>query len=472
MSPVDLIVIGGGLAGLVAAARGADLGLQVTVLEQGAEEAYPCNSRYSAGVFHAAYLDVELPPAELLSAMHRMMGDEAAADLLAAIAANASRTLGWLRAQGGRFLRGPQRSWVMAPPRNLSTGLDWKGRGPDALLRALGRRLTENGGTVMLGARATGLVRTGNAVSGVRFTKGGEARELRAAATIICDGGFSGNRDLIGRHVSPRPDEVFLRNAGTAMGDGLAMAREAGAALTALDRFYGHLLSRDVFHNSELWPFPQIDAVAAAGILVDARGSRLFDEGLGGIYLTNALAAHAHPLTATVIADARMWDIAGREHQVPPNPLLERHGGTLHRAPTIGALAEAAGLPEAALVATVADYNSAVQSGRAEALVPPRTDIRVKAAPIVVPPFVAIPVAAGITHTMGGIKIDAAGRALDGDGVPVRGLYCAGAAAGGLEGGARAGYVGGLIKCVFGLLAAEAAAHNRSAHAEPARSSA
>ena len=60
------------------------------------------------------------------------------------------------------------------------------------------------------------------------------------------------------------------RHAGTAVGDGLRMAERAGAALTRLDRFYGHLLSRDAMHDDGLWPYPQIDAVAVAGIVVDA----------------------------------------------------------------------------------------------------------------------------------------------------------------------------------------------------------
>ena len=38
---VDLIVVGGGLAGLSAAVRASELGLSVLVLEQGDGEAYP-----------------------------------------------------------------------------------------------------------------------------------------------------------------------------------------------------------------------------------------------------------------------------------------------------------------------------------------------------------------------------------------------------------------------------------------------
>jgi fumarate reductase flavoprotein subunit len=60
---------------------------------------------------------------------------------------------------------------------------------------------------------------------------------------------------------------------------------------------------------------------------------------------------------------------------------------------------------------------------------------------------------------MGGIAIDADARALRPDDTIIEGLYAAGAATGGLEGGANVGYVGGLSKsAITGLRAAEHAA--------------
>jgi fumarate reductase flavoprotein subunit len=57
---------------------------------------------------------------------------------------------------------------------------------------------------------------------------------------------------------------------------------------------------------------------------------------------------------------------------------------------------------------------------------------------------------------MGGIDIDGHGRVKRPDGSAIAGLYAAGGATGGLEGGGALGYVGGLIKaCVFGLRVAE-----------------
>ena len=63
---------------------------------------------------------------------------------------------------------------------------------------------------------------------------------------------------------------------------------------------------------------------------------------------------------------------------------------------------------------------------------------------------------------MGGIAIDGNGRVKRSDGSVIAGLYAAGGATGGLEGGGALGYVGGLIKaCVFGLRVAEDAARRR-----------
>jgi predicted oxidoreductase len=60
-----------------------------------------------------------------------------------------------------------------------------------------------------------------------------------------------------------------------------------------------------------------------------------------------------------------------------------------------------------------------------------------------------------ITFTFGGLRGDAAGRALDQQGQPVPGLFVAGADLGGVQ---ESGYIGGLILgLVFGPRAAESA---------------
>jgi fumarate reductase flavoprotein subunit len=458
----DLVAIGGGFAGLVATLRGAELGLRTAVLEQGSDAGYLCSSRWAGGIFHVSYHDVKLTPAELVVAIDRATGGEAEPDLVAAIAEHCARTVDWLAGQGAGFTGASPigwHRWTLAPPRAAVAGQDWRGRGPDLMIALLKRRLEERQGRMLLGARATALHMAGERCIGVMARRDGAEFAVRARAVVIADGGFPGDPELFRRHIGPHPELVLQRHAGTAGGDGLRMAEAAGAALTPLDRFYGHLMSRDAMNNDGLWPYPQIDAVATAAIVVDQHGRRLLDEGLGGISITNDLARLDDPLCATVICDAAIWETAGRAAQIPPNPQLERGGGTLYRADTLADLAGAAGLDPIALSATVASYNDAVSGGNLAALTPPRSSKSGAPAPIATSPFFAIPICPGITNTMGGIAIDGHGRVRRPDGSVIAGLYAAGGCTGGLEGGGALGYVGGLIKaCVFGLRAAEHAA--------------
>ena len=461
----DLVAIGGGFAGLCAAVRGAELGLRTAVLEAGADEGYLCSSRWAGGIFHVSYHDVKLSPDELVAAINHQTGGEADQELAAAIAADAGRTVDWLASQGAAFSQGSPIGWhrfTLAPPRAAVAGQDWQGRGPDRLLGALRRRLEERQGRLLLGARAGALRLEHGRVVGVTAHRQGAVLDIGAAAVVIADGGFPGNAELFRSYIGPRPDRVLMRHAGSAIGDGLKMAGEAGAALIGLDRFYGHLLSRDAMENTGLWPYPQIDAVATAAIVVDRRGARILDEGLGGISIANDLARLDDPLCATVICDAPIWETAGKAAQIPPNPQLLEGGGSLHRADALAGLAEMAGLPPGDLAGTVAEYNDAVRFNRLSTLLPERSTRSGAPRRIETPPFFAIPICAGITNTMGGIAIDGHGRVKRPDGSAIAGLYAAGGATGGLEGGGALGYVGGLIKaCVFGLRTAEHAASPR-----------
>jgi fumarate reductase flavoprotein subunit len=455
----DLVAIGGGFAGLCAALRGAELGLRTAVLEAGADEGYLCSSRWAGGIFHVSYHDVKLSPDDLVAAINHQTGGEADQELAAAIAADAGRMVDWLARQGAAFTQASPIGWhrfTLAPPRLPVAGQDWQGRGPDRLLGELRRRLEQRQGRLLFGTRAAALRLECGRVVGVTAQRNDDRLDIGAGAVVIADGGFPGNAELFCKYIGPHPERVLMRHAGTAIGDGLKMAAAAGAALVGLDRFYGHLLSRDAMGNMGLWPYPQIDAVATAAIVVDRRGQRLLDEGLGGIAIANDLARLDDPLGATVICDAPIWETAGTAAQIPPNPQLSAGGGTLHRADTLAELAEMAGLPAENLAGTVAEYNDAVRFNRLHTLLPERSTRSGAVRRIETPPFFAIPICAGITNTMGGIAIDGHGRVKRPDGAAIAGLYAAGGATGGLEGGGALGYVGGLVKaCVFGLRAAE-----------------
>ena len=458
----DVAVIGGGLAGMVAANRLAQLGLHLVVLEQGESERYLCNSRYTGGTFHVCFRDVMSDENALTRAIIESTAGFVPRALAAAIAADGRRVVRWLQEEGARFMKASgaeYHRWVLAPPTRNGPGLDWEGRGGDVLLRTLEANLLRRGGSVIRGARARSLLIADEQCCGVIAQKGEQEIRYVTRAVVIADGGFQGNAELLKRFICPRPERLKQRGAGTGRGDGLQMALEAGARAVGMDRFYGHVLSRDALTNDRLWPYPSMDSLATAGIVVGPAGERIVDEGRGGVYIANAIAQLRDPLSAAVVFDESIWEGPGRNGLIPANPHLPAVGGTLLHADSLEALARELGMAATALAGTVQRYNQAVEGGTLASLAPPRGSSRYAPRSIAFPPFYAIPVCVGITNTMGGIAINEHAQALRADGTVIPGLYVAGAAAGGMEGGPEVGYVGGLAKCgVTGLRAAEHAA--------------
>lgn len=455
----DLVVVGGGYAGLVAANRAAQLGRRVLVLEAGKEELYPCNSRVAGGVLHISYQNLSDPPAALAQAVREITGGTADPALTETLASNALRSVQWLEAEGAKLDRSSKVNWrqfMLAPTRPAVTGLQWEGFGSDVTLRLLETNLAKRGGVVQRASRAQTLIMEGDRCAGVEYERDGKRESVRAGAVLLADGGFQANRELVGRYISAAASSIKQRCTLSGVGDGLRMAQAAGAATIGLDTFYGHLLAREAMTNDVLWPYPQIDELASSGILVDGAGQRFADEGYGGVFLANAVARLKDPLSAAAVFDARIWEGPGRAAAIPANPRLRQEGGTVHEGATLAELAGKLGVPAAGLEATVREFNAAVAAGRADTLAVPRVAKRYAPMPITQAPFYAIPVCSGITFTMGGIAIDRAGRVLKADRSCIDGLYAAGCSTGGLDGGASCGYVGGLIKSiVFGLLAAE-----------------
>lgn len=459
----DVVVIGGGIAGLVTANRAAQLGLDVAVLEKGEQEHYLCNSRYTGGFFHVGMQDIRSGPSRLKEIIGTVIRDDAPNPLADTLATEAERGIQWMQAQGIRFIKaGPEgyKSTVLAPPGLRQTGLHWQGRGGDVMLRTLGGLLTEQrGGKLLRGVRATRLVMESGGCVGVEVD-GKLNGVVRAQAVVIADGGFQADMDRMGREVSPRPERLLQRGAATGTGDGARMAEAVGAKLVKLDSFYGHVQHLDALKNGDLWPYPVLDMIAASAVMVDGAGKRFCDEGEGGIYQANAIARLDDPTSAIVIFDEAIWNGPGREFLLPANPNLPQAGGEVVEAGSIEELAQKLGLDATRLCQTVDEYNAACSDGTIERLSPPRRSTTYEAMPIVGPKFMAARLCAGVTYTMGGIAIDGDARVLSDNNQPIAGLFAAGSTTGGLEGGPHAGYTGGLSKAlVFGLRAAESIAH-------------
>jgi fumarate reductase flavoprotein subunit len=455
----DVIVIGAGIAGLVAANRAAQLGKRVIVLEKSKEERYLCNSRYTYGTFHINFTDVGADEDVLYAKIEACTEGLARKDLARAIAKDGRRLMQWLKSEGIDLVDlGGYQTNVLAPPWRKGFGLTWRGYAGDVALARLEENLRQRQGRILRGRRARALKFASGGIE-VETDAAEDATTFNSSSVVIADGGFQANMDLVRAHISPAPEKLLARNGGTATGDGLRMAQALGAASIGLGTFYGHLHSRDAMNSVRLWPRPYADEIAAASIVIDAGGRRFADEGFGGIYLSNVVARLPDPLGASIVFDQAIWDGSpGRGHAQPPNPLLPEAGGTLHRAGTIAELAGLIGIAPRQLEELVNEYNAAVDACTLHRLSPSRRSDRYKPWPIRIAPFFAIPICAAITNTMGGIVVDGNGAVLDENDTPLPGLFAAGSTVGGLDGGPNAGYVGGLIKATIALRAAEAIA--------------
>jgi fumarate reductase flavoprotein subunit len=463
--PYDLVTIGGGFSGLVSAARAAELGLKVAVLEARTEDRYPCSSRYTTGVSNVMGLAILADPDVLYGAIIDGSGGTANPALARAIADNGKRAIDWLAAQGARFItRALQKDQpgqkVLAPPRRLIAGLDWEGRGGDVVMRQLEQNLVKRGGKLMRGTQVTELVIENGACTGVIARQNGASMRIDARAVVIADGGFAANPQMVAQYITPRADRVLARVGPGANGDGIRLAEAAGAAIGGFGAFYGHVHHRAAMQNPKLWPYPHLDAVAEVALLIGPDGRRFTDEGLGGVCQANAIARLADPLSAHLIMDDAMWQAEPKlTTTVAANSAMVTAGGALISAPDLETLAAEISVPASALAETVFAHNEAVAANDFARLAIPRSVKKHKPTPFAAAPYHAVPLCAGITGTMGGIVIDAQARAQKREGGVFDGLYAVGTPIAGLEGGPRAGYVGGLSKAfILGLLAAEGAA--------------
>lgn len=148
-------------------------------------------------------------PAWTRSNLMRVTRNTADSALANALTQNARRTLAWLSAQGVRLIKaGPDglRRNSLAPPGMRRTGLNWRGRSGDVLLRTLGQRLLEKGGQLIRGAQAECLhMEAGRCVGAEWSNTAFERSVVRAKYVVIADGGFQANLDLLRRFVSAAP---------------------------------------------------------------------------------------------------------------------------------------------------------------------------------------------------------------------------------------------------------------------------
>ncbi len=235
----------------------------------------------------------------------------------------------------------------------------------------------------------------------VRAARGVRLRQAAPEAVILATGGFQGDPGLVAEHVRPAAP-LRLRANPWSGGDGLRIGLAAGAELSeGMSEFYGRNMPDAEFSEEQFVPFAQLYGRFAR--VFNERGEEFFEGDVSWSENDLVQATARQP-------GARAWYV----------------------------------LDGAALEQSVRDRKVADMVAAAPTRLDPSQ------LPFPPPPGarVAVRVSPGITHTIGGLRIDERARVAGADG-----LFAAGADVGGISTG---GYASGLAAAlVFGRIAAE-----------------
>lgn len=456
---VDVVVVGGGCAGVCAAIEAAEAGVRVLLAERtsalGGTSAMSSGLLYLGGgtaTQHACgFTDtVEGMVAFLLAACGPGVDDAKVRRYCEGSVAHHD----WLVAHDVEFAPTFHEEGDIQPP--TDAGLVYTGgedtwpfshlttpvpRGHHArfpnesggyLMERLGAALAATGAEIRLDTFAEALVVDGDRVVGVRFRRDGRSSSVRArGGVILAMGGFLFNPDMVAAYVPEAARCTYPLGTDADDGRGIRLATGVGAGLANMDALECHV----PFHPPRR---------LSAGIIVNGQGRRFVNEdAYNGRIGQRAL--FDHDGVAFLIVD---------EGASEPNWLGFRPGWV---AETPEALAAEIGLPPYGLAATLARYNVDAERGvdtefhKRPELVRPLTgpvgavDLRVQTA------YYA-------TFTLGGVRTDVDGRALRDDGSAIAGLFAVGRTGAGIP--AR-GYVSGISLgdgTFFGRCAGRAAA--------------
>nr|WP_162801918.1 FAD-dependent oxidoreductase [Ornithinimicrobium murale] len=322
-----------------------------------------------------------------------------------------------------------------------------RGRRLDVLgyIRRVCRKVAAHDGILAPITQVCSLVQEGRKVTGAQVRDAGGLTTILAERTVLATGGFQGNRALLHRHLKGSAARLLHRAGPQSTGDGLTLGISAGAGTSrGMDAFYGHLVASGIpeFTERQFVRFAQF--CSDQGLLLNTDGRRFTDESLGDHMNAQQVARQTEGRALLV------FDHATRRRAAASFvPGLESYDPVVECSTAGARLTSGEDLSAVAAGAAVWGYPAESVAG-----LPAGADSSAVAkSRLGAPPYYAVEVRPAITFTEGGLRIDPGGRVLDPAGTVIPGLYSAGADAGGLFAG---GYAGGLASAgVFGMVAVE-----------------
>ncbi|MBK8447578.1 MAG: FAD-dependent oxidoreductase [Micropruina sp.] len=339
--------------------------------------------------------------------------------------------------------------------------------GGAALVSELLRRALGSGVELWLEAPLVGLQVDGGTVTGVTVQRDGQRVEVQAArGVMLACGGFEGDQSLRQEHL-PLPTSSAWSVGLGAEGAALAAGAQVDAAVAGLDQAWWTpvLLADGVAHK--------VDAarVAPHSLIVDQAGDRYLNEAQPSVLAGRRMYEHNRGMRSVpsfLILDSRhrkAYPLGPWAAGTSPKAAIE--SDELVRAGSLDELAQTLGVDRAGLIGSVVAFNQLAKRGK-------DTDFgrgdsawdRYFGDPLLrrnpslgavnKAPFWAVRLYPGDSGTKGGLVIDERSRVLRADGTAVPGLWACSASAESVFGPAQpaqgAGLAAALVEAYRGVL--------------------
>lgn len=441
----DAIILGAGTAGLVAAVEAYDQGIKPVVLEKmdlPAGNSICAEGAISACGTRAQRLDGITESKDALFAdMMKVSAGQADPALTRTYVEHIGGDVDWLQDTiGVKFLKLREMPYPLLSRVHVTDGGPITGGGK--LIRLLLAACKKRNIPILYHTKAVELITDRKmAVTGVRaLTDEGLVDFQARGGVVIATGGFSANREMLCDYMGGVMSRLPLRGSPYVTGENITLTKPLFAKLVHMDQFHcGPIVSATHVN-------PVGALISGYGIIVDLRGKRIIDEAETYVAKARALPNLTPENKAYLLVDSN-WPAVKKMADK-----CTAMDSPFFLGDTVEGMARKAGLPVEAVVAAVTGYNDALKNNTLKDLNPPCTYKHPHA--MDKGPFYAFPWESGMTTTFGGPKINANAQVVTLEDKPIKGLYAAGNAAGGLF---FLDYIGGSQlggATVFGRIAA------------------
>lgn len=441
---VDILIIGGGNAGLCAGIRAQELGCNnILIIDKASGEGmdWGGSSMVCGGSLLVPVSDSAEAAEDYAQAIYAKGQQKGNMDLIRTLAENAWDGYQWLMEKGVTYA--DLKSVFPANPEVLTAVADMT-----VAMPVLRSKYEDNGGQIVWSTKAVQLNYDSTGISGALVVTNGEYYNIAAKKTLLCTGGYAANKQFLEDHVGENGDEIMCRARPSATGDGIYLAQAVGGyTLNSCGMKSVHLSAVDPVHKEKGQPGNDIPYMIA----INSEGKRFVDEALGSVRHGQAV------FQQSVQRDGLIFDSKVYDSVAATMDKLHDNGVETYAFDTLDEMAEVFGVDAETLKATVAEFNAHVNTelGITEGLEVNKT---AKAATIDTPPYYGIyPLVPGTSLTFGGLATNVKAEVLQADGSVIHNLYACGEGTGGFF---YDDYFGGscMSRCVvFGRIAVESA---------------